>query len=120
MTNFIDKIIEEFDKKVRELKNPDNAFSADGDTGTYDFGYRTVRGSEIFTVVDFGNIKSFIRQALAEPIQHPHTHCFNKMKKYQGHKIYEEFANVPLGKRADWLENLVKKALTQKCDEFEK
>ena len=40
-------------------------------------------------------------------------------KKNQGNKIYEELANVPLGERADWLENLVKDALLQQRIELE-
>jgi len=38
----------------------------------------------------------------------PHNKSITKEILKKGHKLYAEFANVPLGKRAEWLENLVK------------
>jgi len=49
---------EEFNEKMNVLRR---------DMGTkkvYDFGYKTQRGKELFTVTNWGNIKDFIRTIL--------------------------------------------------------
>lgn len=63
------KIIEEFDKNVKELKD-DNSFNNIGETKTHLFGCRYKdKNNYIFTIVDFGNIKKFINKAFAQQKQ---------------------------------------------------
>ncbi len=52
-----------FDKEVAELSNPFFLDNADGYVGL--FGYKTMRGNEIFTVTDWGHIKQFIKETRA-------------------------------------------------------
>lgn len=53
---------ERFDEKVTELKYAEIISNLESDRVC--FGYRVQRGNELFKIVDFGNIKSFISQEL--------------------------------------------------------
>lgn len=48
----------EFDKKFNELRNLDK-FNIANESKLVEFGFKVKRGDEIFSIVDFGNIKSF-------------------------------------------------------------
>lgn len=49
---------EEFEEKINELNNTHD-FTKDKDGVVHEFGYKTLRGNEIFTIVDWDNIKQF-------------------------------------------------------------
>lgn len=56
LNNFHAETDKMFDEKVNELRR---------DLGTekvYEFGYKTIKGNEMFTVPDWGNIKAFLHQ----------------------------------------------------------
>lgn len=58
-------ILEEFDAHVnglRRLLPPNDG----GDTPEAFFGYKTRRGIEIFSIVDWGNVRSFLIKALKQ------------------------------------------------------
>ena len=59
-----EEILAEFDKRVNELHTTQD-FTNNNDGKVCEFGYKTLREDEIFTVVDMGNIKNFISKALA-------------------------------------------------------
>lgn len=61
-TQQIKKSLEEFDKKRNDLHTTQD-FTKSKDGIIYDFGYKTLRGNEIFTIVDFGNIKTYLLQS---------------------------------------------------------
>lgn len=53
----------EFDNYVNELRR-DRGPDEEGKQATYYFGYKGIIGNELFNVVDFGNIKTFIKSLL--------------------------------------------------------
>lgn len=58
----------EFDEKVNELRNAEivEITNRVGQSAVVYFGYRVRKENELFKIVDFGNIKSFIRQAIQQ------------------------------------------------------
>jgi hypothetical protein len=52
----------EFDENVNELRR--DLAEGDGEGEVHKFGYKVKRGNELFTVPDWGNVKSFIRSLL--------------------------------------------------------
>lgn len=66
----LNNIEAEFDKKVNELRQIDLHLLGDGeDSKIYDFGMKTMRGNEAFTVPDFGNIKSFLLTTVRQQVE---------------------------------------------------
>lgn len=63
MNKLKQSILKEFEEKVDELHTTQD-FTNGEDGRTYEFGYKTLRGNEIFTVTDMGNIKNFLSKAL--------------------------------------------------------
>lgn len=61
---------EEFDKRVppRGLHPSAGDFNENGESEIKEFGYKRLVGDEIFTVTDWGNIKTFIRTLLSQTL----------------------------------------------------
>jgi len=58
-----EQALKEFDEKLKEVKQ-DDKFDDDGKTILHEFGYREIENGEIFTVVDWGNIRKFLEASL--------------------------------------------------------
>lgn len=58
-----DKTLEErFDERYWGLKNGELE-------EVYEFGYRTMRENEVFTIADWGNIKAFIKEEIIRHLE---------------------------------------------------
>ena len=63
-----EEIIKKFDGFVKEL-NTTQEFIRNKNSLIYKFGYKTLKGDEIFTVVDWGNIRKCILELLSQQKQ---------------------------------------------------
>lgn len=63
----INKILEEFDKNTP--KTDGTLLDSKSFSDPYKFGYKFMQGGEIFTVTDYGNIKSFLISSLITVLQ---------------------------------------------------
>lgn len=90
MTNPYKEIDEKFDEKVKELSNPFYLDNADGDTA--DFGYKTLRDNEIFTITDWGNVKKFLHEAIASAKEEGRREALEKLGELKGrvHSFFGE------------------------------
>lgn len=83
MKDDIHKEIEaKFDEKVKELKD---LFPNEGqESKIVDFGYKVRKNNEFFSVVDWGNIKSFIYSALDKAVQAERERIWNFVESESG------------------------------------
>ncbi len=79
---------EEFDKKVKELKNQKPAHLRESEP--VEFGYTVDRDDEIFRVVDFGNIKRFISSLLKTARQEEYKAKYEELIYAVGNKYENE------------------------------
>ncbi len=64
----IEDVVEEFKQKVKELNTVQDWTNRE-EGEVYEFGYKTLKGDEIFTITDFGNIEKWLTKSLTSLVQ---------------------------------------------------
>lgn len=63
------QLLQEFDKKVKEVQDLTNELLGqreNGDSRIVEFGMKTITDDEIYTIPDWGNIRKFVEGAFKE------------------------------------------------------
>lgn len=106
------KLKEEFEAKVKELEDLIDFYSKINqsfdiikhnvsETKSVDFGFKVQRGDEIFTITDFGNIWTWIDQAIADACKKQREICAEYYMEQSLEKSWgarEIIENAPLPK----------------------
>lgn len=67
----ITEIIEEFKERKNDLRKMNAEDCTEGgDSKSIEFGYKTLKGLEVFSIVDWGNIEAFLRSHITALLDH--------------------------------------------------